>query len=173
MSSTILDCTVTYSFGTRNVLAIVLQLCWQGYVPLVVFRRYQYGTMLSANEMILGIMARESLHLWLGFERGRLRYHAVTVTSHTLAKGRKRSTRLTEHKGDVAKATHATHSKTELVEHCWTMGHAFDFSTETYKSSSGLGNIHSFGASAYWGCHPHSWWNVHVDFVTFCYLKSE
>uniref|UniRef100_A0A131YEL2 Tick transposon n=1 Tax=Rhipicephalus appendiculatus TaxID=34631 RepID=A0A131YEL2_RHIAP len=45
--------------------------------------------------------------------------------------GRKRSTRLKEHKGDVAKATHATPCKTELVEHCWTTGHAFDFSNAT------------------------------------------
>ena len=40
--------------------------------------------------------------------------------------GRKRSTRLKEHRRDVEKATHATRSKTELVEHCWTTGHTFD-----------------------------------------------
>lgn len=41
--------------------------------------------------------------------------------------GRKRSTRLKEHRRDVEKATHATRSKTELVDHGWTTGHTFDF----------------------------------------------
>ncbi|KAM7290626.1 hypothetical protein ISCGN_027242 [Ixodes scapularis] len=45
--------------------------------------------------------------------------------------GRKRATRLKEHKRDVAKATHATRSKTELVEHCWTTGHTFDLDNAT------------------------------------------
>ena len=41
--------------------------------------------------------------------------------------GRRRCTRLNEHKRDVAKATHATRAKTELVDHCWNTGHSFDF----------------------------------------------
>ncbi|KAM7312050.1 uncharacterized protein ISCGN_008955 [Ixodes scapularis] len=45
--------------------------------------------------------------------------------------GRKRATRLKEHKRDVAKATHATRSKTELAEHCWTTGHSFDLDNAT------------------------------------------
>ncbi|KAM7312987.1 hypothetical protein ISCGN_002910 [Ixodes scapularis] len=45
--------------------------------------------------------------------------------------GRNRATRLKEHKRDVAKATHATRSKTELVEHCWTTGHSFDLDNAT------------------------------------------
>ncbi|CAN7995283.1 unnamed protein product, partial [Ixodes pacificus] len=45
--------------------------------------------------------------------------------------GRKRATRLKEHKRDVPKATHAARSKTELVEHCWTTGHSFDLDNAT------------------------------------------
>lgn len=41
--------------------------------------------------------------------------------------GRKCCTRFKEHKRDVDHATHATRSKTELVDHCWTTGHTFDF----------------------------------------------
>ncbi|XP_064477770.1 uncharacterized protein LOC135391440 [Ornithodoros turicata] len=41
--------------------------------------------------------------------------------------GRKCCTRLKENKRDVDYATHATRSKTELVDHCWRTGHTFDF----------------------------------------------
>ncbi|XP_064474029.1 uncharacterized protein LOC135388396 [Ornithodoros turicata] len=41
--------------------------------------------------------------------------------------GRKRDTRVKEHRRDVEKATNATRSKTELVDHCWTTGHVFDY----------------------------------------------
>lgn len=34
--------------------------------------------------------------------------------------------RLAEHRRDVVKATHATRSKSELVDHSWTTAHTFD-----------------------------------------------
>ncbi|KAG0417603.1 hypothetical protein HPB47_005478 [Ixodes persulcatus] len=40
--------------------------------------------------------------------------------------GRRRSTRLKEQRRDVVKATHATRSKSELVDHSWTTAHTFD-----------------------------------------------
>ncbi|KAG0433768.1 hypothetical protein HPB47_019578 [Ixodes persulcatus] len=45
--------------------------------------------------------------------------------------GRRRETRLKEHKRDVTYASHATRLKTELVDHTWTMGHSFDFDAAT------------------------------------------
>ncbi|XP_064469769.1 uncharacterized protein LOC135384497 [Ornithodoros turicata] len=41
--------------------------------------------------------------------------------------GRKRRTRIKEHKSDVRNATHATRLKTELSEHSWNTGHCFDY----------------------------------------------
>lgn len=54
--------------------------------------------------------------------------------------GRKRDTRLKEHARDAERATHATKSKTELVEHCWETGHTFDF-----------GNAMTLAREARWG----------------------
>lgn len=45
--------------------------------------------------------------------------------------GRRRHTRIKEHVRDVTKATHSTRAKTELVDHCLTKGHVFDFDNVT------------------------------------------
>ncbi|CAN8032985.1 unnamed protein product, partial [Ixodes persulcatus] len=61
--------------------------------------------------------------------------------------GRKRTTRLKEHKRDVAKATHATRSKTELVDHCWTTGHTSDLGC----LNSDLNNAATLSRDQRWG----------------------